>query len=71
MYLDAADDDLPGAPSPNLRYEILGDRISVRIRLILNEKSVAEQTASGSASSTNALAAMLAARIVDMAVAIQ
>ena len=71
MYLDAADDDLPGALLPNVRYEISGDSISIRIRMILNEKSVAEQTVSGSASNTNALAAMLAARIVDMAVAIQ
>ena len=38
MYLDAADDDLPGALLPNVRYEISGDSISIRIRMILNEK---------------------------------
>jgi hypothetical protein len=36
-YLDATDDDLPGAFSPRLRYRVSGDTVTVRIRLIANE----------------------------------
>ena len=67
-YLDSTDDDLPGALSPRLRYRVSGDFVTVRIRLIANEKTQAEETVSGSASDTNALASMLAKKIAAMAI---
>jgi WD40 repeat protein len=67
-YLDTTDDDLPGALSPRLRYQVSGDKITVRIRLISDEKTVAEGTVNGSTADTQSLARMLADRIVAMAV---
>ena len=49
MYLDAVDEDLPGALRPNVRYEISGDSVVARVRLISDDKSVAERTVRGSA----------------------
>jgi hypothetical protein len=57
--LDATDDDLPGAFSPRLRYRGSQDTVTVRIRWIANEKTQAEETLSGSAAGTSALASML------------
>lgn len=70
-YLDAMDDALAGALLPRLLYQVSGDKISVRIRLISDEKTVVEETVSGRAADTNALAAMLAQKIAAMAVAVR
>ena len=69
MYLDATDDDLPGALQPKLRYEVSADKISVRIRLTSGKDTVADETVSASAGDTQALAKMLAEKIVAMTVA--
>ena len=71
MYLDAVDEDLPGALRPNVRYEISGDSVVARVRLISDDKSVEERTVRGSAADTKALAAMLAENVVEMAVSIR
>jgi hypothetical protein len=69
MYLDATDDDLPGALQPKLRYQVLGDKVSVRIRLTTGKDTIADQTVSASAGDTQALAKSLAQKIVTTAVA--
>jgi WD40 repeat protein len=68
IYLDAADDDLPGALQPKLRYEFLSGKISVRIRLTSGNTTIADQAVSASGNDTRALAKMLATKIVAMAV---
>jgi len=69
MYLDATDDDLPGALQPKLRYEVSASKVSVRIRLTSGKDTVADETVSASAGDTQALAKLLAEKIVTMAVA--
>ena len=56
MYLDATDDDLPGALAPKLRYAQTGDAVRVRVKLVAKGKSAPEQTVTGSASGKHALA---------------
>ena len=68
IYLDAADDDLPGALQPKLRYEVLAGQVSVRIRLTSGNNTLADQAVSASSNDTQGLAKMLAAKIVAMAV---
>src|ERR1035441_6705567 len=46
VYLDATDDDLPGALQPKLRYQVSGDKVSVRIRLTSGKDTVADETVS-------------------------
>ena len=69
MYLDATDDDLPGALAPKLRYVQSGDQVSVRVKLVAKEKTIPEQTITGSTRDKQALARKLADTIVAMAVA--
>ena len=68
IYLDGADDDLPGAFQPKLRYEVLAGKVSVRIRLTSGNNTLADQAVSASSNDTQGLAKMLAAKIVAMAV---
>ena len=70
-YLDATEDDLPGAFSPRLRYQISGDKVAVLIRLVSDEKPVAEEMVTGSSADLQSLAEMLANKIVAMAMAIK
>jgi hypothetical protein len=67
MYLDAAK-DLPGAFNPKLIYAVDGENVTVRIRLTSGKDTVAEQTVSASLTDKQALAAMLAQKVVAMAV---
>ena len=69
MYLDATDDDLPGALQSKLQYQVSGDKVSVRIRLTSGKDTVAEETLSGRASDAPGLARMLTEKIVAMVVA--
>jgi hypothetical protein len=39
MYLDATDDDLPGALAPKLRYVQTGDMVKVRVKLVADWKN--------------------------------
>ncbi len=71
MYIDASDDDLPGALAPKLLYTVAGGKVSVRIRLVEERKTVAEQTISGSAADPQGLARTLATAIVTMAVGVK
>jgi hypothetical protein len=68
LDLDAADDDRPGALQPKLRYEFLAGKVSVRIRLTSGNTTVADQVVSASSNDPQALAKMLATKIVAMAV---
>lgn len=67
MYIDATDDDLPGAISPKVRYSVEGKSVGARIRLITDGKTTAEREVSGSVSDLQALASMLAREIASMA----
>jgi WD40 repeat protein len=69
MYLDSTDDDLPGALRPSVRYQVSAEKVSVRIRLIADEKSVTEETMSLSGKDPMDLAVELARKIVAMAAA--
>jgi WD40 repeat protein len=71
MYLDATDDDLPGALSPKLLYTVTGNTVSVRVRLVEDKKTVAEQTITGTAADPQALAKQLTAAIVALAVGLK
>ena len=70
MYLDATDDDLPDALAPKILYTVTGNDVSVRIRLVENRKTAAEQVIAAHADDPN-LAKLLADKIVEMAVATQ
>jgi WD40 repeat protein len=69
MYLDSTDDDLPGALRPSVRYQISAEKVSVRIRLIADERSVTEETMNFSGKDPVYLAVALARKIVAMAAA--
>jgi WD40 repeat protein/uncharacterized caspase-like protein len=69
MYLDDTNDGLPDALAPKLRYVQNGDRVGVRVKLVSQEKTIPEQTVTGSASDKQALAKKLAETIVAMAIA--
>jgi hypothetical protein len=69
MYLDATDEDLPGALAPKLKYVQKGDTISVRVKLVARGRTTPEQTVTGSASDKQALAKKLANTIVALALA--
>ena len=69
IYLDATDDELAGALAPKLRYVQSGDQVSVRVKLVAKEKTIPDQTITGSTSDKQALARKLADTIVAMAVA--
>ena len=68
-YLDATDDDLPGALSPRLQYKVTGNAVSVHIVLAEGDDTVAEDTVTAGTGDTPALAKTLALKIVSMAVA--
>lgn len=69
MYLDATDEDLPGALAPKLKYVQKGDTINVRVKLVAQGRTTPEQTVTGSASDKQALAKKLANTIVALALA--
>jgi WD40 repeat protein len=66
LYLDSADDDLPGALRPSVRYQISDQSVSVRIRLIVDEKSVAEATEIFTMKDAHTLADAVATKIVAL-----
>jgi WD40 repeat protein len=68
-YLDATDDDLPGALSPRLQYKVTGNSVSVHIILAEGDDTLADDTVTADTGNVPALAKMLAARIVAMALA--
>ena len=71
MYMDATDDELPGALAPKLQYTVSGDKVKVRIRLVSNRKTVAEQMLTAATADVPALAKTVAAAIVELAVGIK
>jgi hypothetical protein len=71
MYMDAADDNLPGVLAPKLLYAVSGDTVSVRVRLVEDRKTVAVKTVTGSTADPQALAKMLTATIVALAVSLR
>lgn len=71
IYLDAVDDDLPGAIIPKIRYRILGNTISVQIRLISDEKIVSEDTIETANGGAQRIAGVLKDKILSMVAAIQ
>ena len=68
MYLDATDDDLPGAIVPKLRYTISQDVLTVRIRLIMDDRITADDTLSANTGDISALAKTIAERIASLVV---
>jgi hypothetical protein len=71
MYLDSTTDEIPGAMAPKLLYSVSGNDVSVRIRLVEDGKTVAEQTLRGTTGDIPGLAKSLGAAIVRMAVSIK
>jgi hypothetical protein len=71
MYLDAADDDLPGALAPRLLYTVSGDNVSVRIRLVADHKTVAERTVTANSLDPQSLARQLVAQIVALSLGVR
>jgi hypothetical protein len=69
--MDATDDELPGALAPKLQYTVSGDKVKVRIRLVSNRKTVAEQMLTAATADVPALAKTVAAAIVELAVGIK
>ena len=43
VYLDSVVDEVPDALIPQVRYTVVGDKVKVRLRLLRNGESVAEQ----------------------------
>jgi hypothetical protein len=66
-YFDAVVDDLPGALRPQLLYTVADSSITVRVRMIREEKLVAEQAITASSSDKSALAAQICEKILAMA----
>jgi hypothetical protein len=72
MYLDGTDDDLTGALLPQVKYAVSGETVTAQILLIsadANEKTVAEDRVTARTTDPQALAKMLAERIVALALA--
>jgi hypothetical protein len=67
VYFDAADDDLPDALSPRVRYSVEAGTVKAHVRLVGDRKTVAEQTVTGVASDPGGLVSTLVDTILSLA----
>lgn len=67
FYFDSGVDDLPGALTPQLVYDLASSSIYVHVRMIRNGKLVSEQAIKTSSSDRPALAEQVGEQIVLMA----
>jgi WD40 repeat protein len=68
IYIDATDDDLPGALAPKLLYTVMNGTVSIRIRLVEDRKTVAEETVTANPGDPQ-LPTVLATKLISMAAA--